>query len=65
MNRTLTAAVALAMGLGMIGLAQAQTSNYVTPGKFDPAAQVESPALPPSNYVTPGKPDFAQQSPAP
>ena len=36
MNRILTAAVALAMGLGMAGLAQAQTSNYVTAGQVRP-----------------------------
>jgi hypothetical protein len=41
MNRTLTAAVALAAGLGLAGLAQAQ-SNYQTPGK--PSAQQQAPS---------------------
>ena len=49
MNRTLTAAVALAAGLGMAGLAHAQ--NYQTPGK--PSAGLQAA---PSQATSPAQP---------
>jgi hypothetical protein len=64
MNHTVTAAVALAAGLGMAGLAHAQMSNYQTPGKADAGQQMApSPAISPAmpgNYQTPGKSDLGQ-----
>jgi peptidoglycan hydrolase-like protein with peptidoglycan-binding domain len=61
MNRTLTAAVALAAGLGMAGLAHAQ-SNYQTPGKpLSPQQQAPS-AL--TSSPTPAMAPAPQQPPA-
>jgi hypothetical protein len=65
MNRTLTAAVALAAGLGIAGLAQAQT-NTETPGQPSVSQQTApSPATPnPANPYNPSNP-YMQNSSVP
>jgi peptidoglycan hydrolase-like protein with peptidoglycan-binding domain len=59
MNRTLTAAVALAAGLGLAGVAHAQSSNYESGGKPSAGQQMS-----PSPYTSPSTTAVAPSGPA-